>query len=125
MHNIIQPEVVKNTTIHAFFCQTWFVLILTFYYLSFQVTCRNRRVGKTYSCHLCTKKGFLSKLRLSEHEKRKHPAVVVTSVVNEVDTSVASPTSSSHNQSEVVLQTIASTTNNTTHQPMFDNLSRN
>ena len=62
---------------------------------------------------MCTKKGFLSKLRLSEHEKRKHPTVVVTSVVNGGNSATASPTSSSHNQSEV-LQTTEAQPN--THQ---------
>ena len=86
-----------------------FCFIIFFFF--FQVTCRNRKVGKTYSCRLCTKKGFLSKLRLAEHEKRKHPTIVVTSVVNGGNSSVSSSMSpSNHTQSES-LQTTDSQTN--------------
>ena len=74
----------------------------------FQVTCRNRKVGKTYSCRLCTKKGFLSKLRLAEHEKRKHPTIVVTSLASGGNSSVTSSLSpSSQSQSEVMRTTDA------------------
>ena len=96
-----------------------------FFFYLFQVTCRNRKVGKTYSCRLCTKKGFLSKLRLAEHEKRKHPTIVVTSVASGGNASVSSSLSpSSHTQSEA-LQTTDSIPNS--HQiqssPMTSRLS--
>ena len=83
----------------------------SYFLFSFQVTCRNRKVGKTYSCRLCTKKGFLSKLRLAEHEKRKHPTIVVTSVASAGNSSSVSSSlsPSSHTQSEVVQTTDAQT----------------
>ena len=84
----------------------------------FQVTCRNRKVGKTYSCHLCTKKGFLSKLRLAEHEKRKHPTVVVTSVVHGGNVSLTSPTTTSPSQSDILKMRETQISTNQTIPPM-------
>ena len=87
-------------------------------FVFFQVTCRNRKVGKTYSCHLCTKKGFLSKLRLAEHEKRKHPTVVVTSVVHGGNVSLTSPPTTSPSQSDILKMRETQTSTNQTIPPM-------
>ena len=43
-------------------------------FLTFQVTCRNRAVGRSYACELCSK-NFPTKRHLHEHNKRKHPQV--------------------------------------------------
>lgn len=37
-----------------------------------QITCRNRAVGKSFACQLCSK-SFPTKRHLHEHSKRKHP----------------------------------------------------
>ena len=40
-----------------------------------QVTCRNRAVGRSFACSLCSK-SFPTKRHLHEHNKRKHPQEV-------------------------------------------------
>ena len=42
---------------------------------SLQITCRNRAIGKSFNCNLCSK-SFPTKRHLHEHNKRKHPSSI-------------------------------------------------